>query len=58
MKHYSRENERSRARIEELEQRKTTCEAGLAAISACWAQVQACLFGLKRSNSQVYNTVF
>ncbi|KAF8200665.1 BRE1 E3 ubiquitin ligase-domain-containing protein [Pholiota molesta] len=39
MKHYSKENERSQARIEELEQRKSTCEAGLAAISACWAQL-------------------
>lgn len=48
MKHYSKENERSQARIEELEQRKSTCEAGLAAISACWAQVgiphSSCLF--------------
>ncbi|PPQ99442.1 hypothetical protein CVT24_005249 [Panaeolus cyanescens] len=39
MKHYSRENERSLARIQELEQRKTTCEAGLAAMSACWSQL-------------------
>ncbi|KDR75197.1 hypothetical protein GALMADRAFT_69292 [Galerina marginata CBS 339.88] len=39
MKHYSREHERSKARIQELEHRKTTCEAGLAAISACWAQL-------------------
>ncbi|KAJ2917788.1 hypothetical protein MD484_g2643, partial [Candolleomyces efflorescens] len=39
MKHYHRENERNLARIEELERRKTTCEAGLAAISACWSQL-------------------
>ncbi|KAF9469928.1 BRE1 E3 ubiquitin ligase-domain-containing protein [Collybia nuda] len=39
MKHYSRENERSQARITELERRKNTCEAGLAAMSACWAQL-------------------
>ncbi|KAF8894030.1 hypothetical protein BD779DRAFT_1797962 [Infundibulicybe gibba] len=39
MKHYSRENERCQARIAELERRKNTCEAGLAAISACWTQL-------------------
>ena len=39
MKHYSREHERSKARIQELERRKNICEAGLAAMSACWAQV-------------------
>ncbi|KAF8813812.1 BRE1-domain-containing protein [Phlegmacium glaucopus] len=39
MKHYSREHERSQARIQELERRKSTCEAGLAAMSACWAQL-------------------
>ncbi|CAA7261702.1 unnamed protein product [Cyclocybe aegerita] len=39
MKYYSREHERSLARIRELERRKTTCEAGLAAIAACWAQL-------------------
>lgn len=39
MKHYSRENERSQARIEELERRRHTCEAGLAALEACWTQV-------------------
>lgn len=41
MKHYSKEHERSQTRIEELELRKSTCEAGLAAISACWAQVSS-----------------
>jgi E3 ubiquitin-protein ligase BRE1 len=39
MKHYSREHERSLARVAELERRKTTCEAGVAAISACWVQL-------------------
>jgi len=39
MKHYSREHERSQIRIEELERRKSTCEAGLAAMTACWTQV-------------------
>jgi E3 ubiquitin-protein ligase BRE1 len=39
MKHYCREHERSKARIQELERRKNTCEAGLAAMSACWAQL-------------------
>ncbi|KIK80873.1 hypothetical protein PAXRUDRAFT_833269 [Paxillus rubicundulus Ve08.2h10] len=39
MKHYSRENERSQVRIAQLEQRKSTCEAGLVAIAACWEQL-------------------
>ncbi|EGN99683.1 hypothetical protein SERLA73DRAFT_167589 [Serpula lacrymans var. lacrymans S7.3] len=39
MKHYSREHERSQLRIVELEQRKSTCEAGLVAIAACWEQL-------------------
>ncbi|OCH92316.1 BRE1-domain-containing protein [Obba rivulosa] len=39
MKHYSRENERSQARIAELERRRHTCEAGLAALEACWTQI-------------------
>ncbi|KAG7446279.1 uncharacterized protein BT62DRAFT_993950 [Guyanagaster necrorhizus] len=39
MKHYFREHERSQSRIVELERRKNTCEAGLAAISACWSQL-------------------
>ncbi len=51
MMHYSREHQRSIARIQELERRKITCEASLAAISACWTQVnllvfrQTCLMG-------------
>ncbi|KAI9572298.1 hypothetical protein HD554DRAFT_2015366 [Boletus coccyginus] len=39
MRHYARENERSLARIAQLEQRKSTCEAGLVAIAACWEQL-------------------
>ncbi|KAF8210585.1 hypothetical protein K438DRAFT_163909 [Mycena galopus ATCC 62051] len=39
MRHYSREYDRSRSRVAELEKRKTTCEAGLAAMAACWAQL-------------------
>ncbi|KAJ4483234.1 hypothetical protein J3R30DRAFT_3447116 [Lentinula aciculospora] len=39
MLHYSRLNEASQKRISELEERKNTCEAGLAAISACWIQL-------------------
>ncbi|KAF5380344.1 hypothetical protein D9615_004567 [Tricholomella constricta] len=39
MKHYSREHERSQSRIAELERRKLTCEAGLAAMAACWNQL-------------------
>lgn len=40
MRHYSREYERSQDRIAELERRKSTCEAGLAAMTACWGQVR------------------
>ncbi|KAJ6499055.1 BRE1 E3 ubiquitin ligase-domain-containing protein [Mycena sanguinolenta] len=39
MRHYSREYDRSQSRIAELEQRKSTCEAGLAAMAACWSQL-------------------
>ncbi|KAG1771722.1 BRE1 E3 ubiquitin ligase-domain-containing protein [Suillus occidentalis] len=39
MKHYSRENERNQARITQLEQRRSSCEAGLVAIAACWKQL-------------------
>ena len=39
MLHYSRENQRSQIRITELERRKSECEAGLAAMAACWNQV-------------------
>ncbi|KAJ3553638.1 hypothetical protein NM688_g3503 [Phlebia brevispora] len=39
MKHYSRENEKSQAKIAELERRRDTCEAGLAALEACWTQL-------------------
>ncbi|KAG6866699.1 hypothetical protein C0991_011358 [Blastosporella zonata] len=39
MKQYSRENERFQSRIEDLEKRKLSCEAGLAAMTACWNQL-------------------
>ncbi|KAJ8469163.1 hypothetical protein ONZ45_g16987 [Pleurotus djamor] len=39
MKHYARENDRSQARITELERRKRSCEVGLAVMSACWSQL-------------------
>ncbi|EIW82882.1 hypothetical protein CONPUDRAFT_136103 [Coniophora puteana RWD-64-598 SS2] len=39
MRHYSRENEKSQMRIAQLEQRKSTCEAGLMAMAACWEQL-------------------
>ncbi|ETW80592.1 hypothetical protein HETIRDRAFT_320490 [Heterobasidion irregulare TC 32-1] len=43
MRHYSRENQRSQVRIAELEHRKTSYEASLAAIEACWSQVNMML---------------
>ncbi|KAI0780121.1 BRE1-domain-containing protein [Fomes fomentarius] len=39
MKYYSREAERSQTRVAELERRFSTCQAGLAALEACWAQL-------------------
>ncbi|GBE81020.1 E3 ubiquitin-protein ligase BRE1 [Sparassis crispa] len=39
MKYYSREHERSLARVQELERRRSTCETGLAALEACWTQI-------------------
>ncbi|OBZ67158.1 E3 ubiquitin-protein ligase BRE1 [Grifola frondosa] len=39
MKYYSREHERSQARVADLERRRSTCEAGLAALEACWTQI-------------------
>jgi E3 ubiquitin-protein ligase BRE1 len=39
MRHYSRENERSRFRISELEHLKSTYEGSLAVMGACWTQV-------------------
>lgn len=41
MKHYSRENDRNQSRIAELERRRDTCEAGVAALEACWTQVDS-----------------
>ncbi|KAI0268772.1 BRE1 E3 ubiquitin ligase-domain-containing protein [Gloeopeniophorella convolvens] len=39
MRHYARENERSQARIAELERLKGTYEASLAVMGACWTQL-------------------
>ncbi|TFK86628.1 BRE1-domain-containing protein [Polyporus arcularius HHB13444] len=39
MRYYSREAERSQARVEDLERRFNTCQAGLAALEACWTQL-------------------
>lgn len=39
MRYYSREAERSQARVADLERRFNTCQAGLAALEACWTQV-------------------
>ncbi|KAG9127492.1 E3 ubiquitin-protein ligase bre1 [Ceratobasidium sp. 392] len=39
MRHYARELERAQTTIEELEKRKNVCEAGMAAMEACWNQV-------------------
>ena len=52
MKHYSRENEKNLAKIAELERRRDTCEAGLAALEACWTQVSHPLYhgGLNLTN--------
>ncbi|KII92834.1 hypothetical protein PLICRDRAFT_51174 [Plicaturopsis crispa FD-325 SS-3] len=48
MKHYSREHERSQAQIAELRRQKDTCEAGLAAMAACWTQLTDALKLLAR----------
>ncbi|KAF7315497.1 E3 ubiquitin protein ligase [Mycena indigotica] len=39
MRHYSREYDRSQDHLAALERRKTACEAGLAAMAACWSQL-------------------
>ncbi|KAI0703349.1 BRE1-domain-containing protein [Cerioporus squamosus] len=39
MRYYSREAERSQARVADLERRFNTCQAGLAALEACWTQL-------------------
>ena len=53
MRHYARENGKSQARIAQLEQRKSTCEAGLVAIAACWEQVRSCRVGSMRHNGSL-----
>ncbi|CUA66878.1 E3 ubiquitin-protein ligase BRE1 [Rhizoctonia solani] len=49
MKHYARELERTQAVADELEKRKNTCEAGMAAMEACWNQLLDTLRSLVRS---------
>lgn len=39
MQHYSREYRRTQARVEELERWQRNCEAGIAALQACWTEV-------------------
>ncbi|KAI0789122.1 BRE1 E3 ubiquitin ligase-domain-containing protein [Abortiporus biennis] len=48
MKHYSRENDRNLSKIAELERRRNTCEAGLAALEACWSQLLGTIRSLAR----------
>ncbi|KAI0342170.1 hypothetical protein BDW22DRAFT_244091 [Trametopsis cervina] len=50
MKHYSRENNRNLAKIEELERRRNTCEAGLAALEACWMQLISTIRSVVKSD--------
>ncbi|KAK1222915.1 E3 ubiquitin-protein ligase bre1 [Marasmius sp. AFHP31] len=52
MKHYSRKCQHSQARIAELEERKVTCEVGLAAMSACWQQLVDTLRSLVGSDEE------
>ncbi|KAG8726040.1 E3 ubiquitin-protein ligase bre1, partial [Ceratobasidium sp. 428] len=49
MRHYARELERAQTTIEELEKRKNVCEAGMAAMEACWNQLLDTLRSLVRS---------
>ncbi|EUC64289.1 E3 ubiquitin-protein ligase BRE1, putative [Rhizoctonia solani AG-3 Rhs1AP] len=49
MKHYARELERTQAVANELEKRKNKCEAGIAAMEACWNQLLDTLRSLVRS---------
>ncbi|KAG9099923.1 E3 ubiquitin-protein ligase bre1 [Ceratobasidium sp. UAMH 11750] len=49
MRHYARELERAQTTIEELEKRKNICEAGMAAMEACWNQLLDTLRSLVRS---------
>ncbi|KAJ1304529.1 hypothetical protein OPQ81_005670 [Rhizoctonia solani] len=49
MKHYARELERKQGVADELEKRKNVCEAGMAAMEACWNQLLDTLRSLVRS---------
>ena len=60
MRHYSRENERSQARIAELERLKCTYEASLAVMGACWTQVGQSFHFSKRAtdtSSKLVDTI-
>lgn len=39
MRYYARESERYQEEVDGLNRRRATCEAGIAAIEACWNQV-------------------
>ncbi|CAE6449136.1 unnamed protein product [Rhizoctonia solani] len=49
MKHYARELERTQATVDELQKRKNMCEAGMAAMEACWNQLLDTMRSLVRS---------
>ncbi|CCO27082.1 allantoicase [Rhizoctonia solani AG-1 IB] len=49
MRHYARELERTQATADEFEKRKNVCEAGMAAMEACWNQLLDTLRSLVRS---------
>ncbi|CAE6430968.1 unnamed protein product [Rhizoctonia solani] len=49
MRHYARELERTQATAYEFENRKNVCEAGMAAMEACWNQLLDTLRSLVRS---------
>jgi E3 ubiquitin-protein ligase BRE1 len=46
MRHYARELERAQSTIGDLEKRKNACEAGMAAMEACWNQVSLSRVGV------------
>lgn len=57
MKYYSRENDKNQARVAELERRRDTCEAGLAALEACWTQVIRVCFTREYSLSALFQII-
>ncbi|KAL0956409.1 hypothetical protein HGRIS_002557 [Hohenbuehelia grisea] len=52
MRHYAREYARSQARVNALEARKNSCEAGITVITACWTQLSETIRALVDPNSQ------